>query len=490
MHLFDLPLELFGLITEQITRQLPIEKVMEARLVCKTFDREIANVLCRRHARDWVAGATTLCPTIPPNDKWAARIIMLVAASRGQRTQLLLQTLQTVAEQMMARSGKRDEKTRFRYLEAASACVVAWQLPILRPTLVLAIGGPNYIKHICFTVAAWLGDLDLVKAFLISTPYMNAYIFYFCSPLWAAGHQGHFEIIQYLMSQGADLDAFDDSYGSAFVGACLGGHVEMVEYMVNLGLDSVKDLYQEYFSLIASKAYYDAGVIEHFMWQFGCDDKLIHSTLVTTCKTGAVPAAKLLIDNAAHITPTTARPEEPWYYEPLICAAGNGHVRIVQLLLSKGAEVNHDSALGSAVMNAMRWGKPRVLDVLFAAGANIDPLDRFVFESAIAAAQLGSIKWLLDHGYDINGPTEHDATRSARGRKFVQMATRLGCPEILRLLAGYGCDVFRPYFYAHYGYRAMPRLPIWVALRNRHRHGNHDMVRVLLELGSPLWFEG
>lgn len=124
-------------------------------------------------------------------------------------------------------------------------------------------------------------------------------------------------------------------------------------------------------------------------------------TLLTDeIRSGRIRAVKLLLDNGAQVNPP------PPTRLPLAVAAAFGNKGIVELLLSKGADVNGLDGQGgvSALRNAVAAGYKAVAETLLARGAHANQPDANLDQPLHAAAARGYISMaelLLAHGADV-----------------------------------------------------------------------------------------
>jgi ankyrin repeat protein len=127
-----------------------------------------------------------------------------------------------------------------------------------------------------------------------------------------------------------------------------------------------------------------------------------------------------------------------WYGNPLQAASYQGHERVVQLLLEKGADVNVQGGYnGSALQAASYRGHEKILQLLLERGADVNAHSGYYGSALQAASFEGHEKisqLLLEKGADVN------AKRGYYG-SALQAASFKGNVKILRLLLERGADV-------------------------------------------------
>ncbi|KAL3462774.1 ankyrin repeat-containing domain protein [Aspergillus heterothallicus] len=144
---------------------------------------------------------------------------------------------------------------------------------------------------------------------------------------------------------------------------------------------------------------------------------------------------ELLLDAGADVNAVGGRPATTAVYE----AAKVGNVGLVELLLSKGAEVNPKMLEKLPIEGAARSGNITVVKRLISAGADVNAGRGSPCSTAIQqAANSGNIELiqlLLDEGADINAYAENSIMT------VVQAAVSRGSIEVLQLLIDNGADV-------------------------------------------------
>ena len=146
----------------------------------------------------------------------------------------------------------------------------------------------------------------------------------------------------------------------------------------------------------------------------------------------------------------------------IISASQNGHLEIVQILLSSGANVHakNDEALKWASIN----GRLEVVLVLLSAGADVHVDDDYPLQLASSNGHVEVVRVLLSAGANVHVDDNY-ALRSA---------SRHGHLEVVRVLLSPGADVHADNDYA---------------LRLASRYGYLEVVRVLLSSGANLHAE-
>jgi ankyrin repeat protein len=124
---------------------------------------------------------------------------------------------------------------------------------------------------------------------------------------------------------------------------------------------------------------------------------------------------------------------------PLVRASRGGHLEIVRLLLTAGADPNRISTYGnsSALTDAIEKNHVEVVHELVAAGANVNtPVEDAcnAIQYAISAENLDLIRFLLKGGADVNA-------LNWWGGNALYVAADLGSPEILALMIKAGATI-------------------------------------------------
>ncbi|KAJ5626555.1 hypothetical protein N7528_003982 [Penicillium herquei] len=148
------------------------------------------------------------------------------------------------------------------------------------------------------------------------------------------------------------------------------------------------------------------------------------------------------------VNPDVAGPKEAFETTrtALQAASAEGHDKIVQLLLDRGADFNASSSKGGALQLASAGGHDKIVQMLLNRGAGVDagleeggPLSENMgqFNALHNACSMGyeqTVRILLDHGADINALGEGGATP-------LEIAASEGNEKIVQILIDRGANV-------------------------------------------------
>jgi ankyrin repeat protein len=129
--------------------------------------------------------------------------------------------------------------------------------------------------------------------------------------------------------------------------------------------------------------------------------------------------------------------EEEEGMTPLIVAVGEGHKKIIELLIANGADVNAKSDMGTPLHLAAGFGHNEIAKLLIAKGAEVDAKDweegMTPLILAVADGYKKIIELLIANGADVNAQSEMGTP--------LHLATNFGRNEIAKLLISKSADV-------------------------------------------------
>jgi hypothetical protein len=255
---------------------------------------------------------------------------------------------------MLARyTNAKNDPTQYELLErTACACLAAYKGIGVIEIFVSPNRYPDLyeggIEDNCVTVAAWMGDLNLVKSLHKGTDPAT----FFGRPSWAAATQGHCDILQFCLDEGAL--PYEPNYESgptfglarsSLAAAAYMGHETVVKLYLQMPYYRDKPRFEEenalFFAAQGNQVHTLRILLEHAKT---IDPKEYLSkldwVLVCSCKRGASATAKVALEYGADVNETSLRP-----LSCLQLAAIAGSAPIVKMLLDAGAEIEASNLL-------------------------------------------------------------------------------------------------------------------------------------------------
>ncbi|EGX53213.1 hypothetical protein AOL_s00006g591 [Orbilia oligospora ATCC 24927] len=191
------------------------------------------------------------------------------------------------------------------------------------------------------------------------------------SALYYASFGGLTNTVNYLLSQGADVNARDGKYGNALQGASSEGHEKTVELLLGEGAD-----------------------VNAQGGEYG-------NALQAASSRGHEKTVELLLGKGAEVNAQGGS-----YGNALQAASFGGHEKTVKLLLGKGAEVNAQGGFyGNALQAASSRGHDKTVELLLREGADVNAQGGEYGNALQAASSRGhdkTVELLLREGADVN----------------------------------------------------------------------------------------
>ncbi len=206
------------------------------------------------------------------------------------------------------------------------------------------------------------------------------------TPLMVASRYGRYEITNYLLMNGADVNSATEWGLTPIFYACSHGHLNIVKLLLlhNTNPNVMNAVY--YTPLAAAMDKKHRKIVEELLKYpdldvtVGYSDDTIenlecqhYDTIMNAaCEYGWINVVDKLIDLGGQINTSDAE------LVPLHIASSNGNLELVQLLLSKGAKINIlNEDEETAIMQAACYGHIDVVAFLLYSGAKIYSRDNF-----------------------------------------------------------------------------------------------------------------
>ena len=254
------------------------------------------------------------------------------------------------------------------------------------------------------------GNLDMLKEFISIGIDVNMKDQYGYSLLHKAVREEHINIVEFLIENGADVNAEDLAENTPLYYAIETGNVNEVKMLVDNKAD-INTIYKLGITpLICAIDFYKEKREKNFY-----------------------EIIELLIANGADIN------IESEFGTPLIRAVTDEQNDIVKLLIDNGADINKmDEFEGTPLHIASKNGNKELVELFISKGANIDvELDLFRSTPLHYAASYGQkeiVKLLINYGAEITKKDFEDDTP-------LHLAVKYGSKEIVEYLLSKGADL-------------------------------------------------
>ncbi|KAL8801160.1 MAG: hypothetical protein Q9182_004665 [Xanthomendoza sp. 2 TL-2023] len=342
-------------------------------------------------------------------------------------------------------------------------------------------------RHVCaLMAAAALGKLALVKKLIDKGARVNDENDKGADALHSACCAGHLDVVNLLLENGADVNAKGGKHRNALNAASSEGHASIVDILLDAGADpTVFDT--NYGNAIQAAARAGQEDIVRKLSERGCDVNAPGGTrgtaLVGAASAGQARVAEVLFEIGVPMgdTQDTA--------DALVAATAKDHEHVVEVLVSKGANLNRAGTLqtfewlplqhaankdklemlitllrlgadpntiggyfGSTLMAACESTRIncQILEALVVAGADINklvppeqrskyPINWHPESTALSAAasneQLDAVRLLLNHEADANLQCANYGTALQRA------SYNKGASDLVEILLAHGADV-------------------------------------------------
>jgi ankyrin repeat protein len=260
------------------------------------------------------------------------------------------------------------------------------------------------------------GDLKGVEKLVEAGATIEGETCYPMTPLTISCACGHAQIVEYLLRNGAHVDAPDKWHG----GDGSGGHRTPLMFAVTGGhIDIAQTLLEWGANIMASDAGLGAAVV---FW---------------AVRSGKVEMLEFLASRGASLSTTDRRGQTLLFWAVAIQPAAS-RSRVIYFLLEKGADPNWRSSNGNTVLfGAANSHDTELVKDLIRQGCDVNAVNNWgwtpLFWAALTENNLEVLETLLKSGANVNHKAK-DGTTS------LFWAKEEGCDEAAALLIKYGAD--------------------------------------------------
>ena len=203
----------------------------------------------------------------------------------------------------------------------------------------------NHNGDTCLLLAAYGGHLDLLKWLVqrgVSLKQKNKCGF---TPLLSAANGGQLNTARWLIEQGSSLaEADEDGYTPLILAAC-GGSIDLVKYFLSLGAVNTEVNNNGDTPLLLASYCGHTALVEWLLKNGSTlheENNTSMGALISAANGGNVEVVQLLLKHIQTLGPDCGdglESTDQGGYTPLLLAAQRGHLEIVRLLASAGANL-------------------------------------------------------------------------------------------------------------------------------------------------------
>ncbi|XP_067660337.1 ankyrin repeat domain-containing protein 50-like [Haliotis asinina] len=259
---------------------------------------------------------------------------ILHCACRGGRLEVVMYIVSQNKVDINSRGWKK--KTPLMLAAANGAKDVVKFLVEHGADLSLTYAGGSNTLHL----ASWGGHLEVVKYIVSQNKVdINSRGWQKKTPLMVAAANGAKDVVKFLVEHGADLLLVHGSGINTLHMACRGGHLEVVKYIVSQNKVDINSRGWKKKTPVMVAAEMGKKDVVEFLVEHGADLSLLRGSgsniLHMACKEGHLEVVKYIVSqNKVDIN------SRGWKRNtPVMLAASNGHKKVVEFLVSKGADL-------------------------------------------------------------------------------------------------------------------------------------------------------
>ncbi|KAL2153002.1 hypothetical protein VTH82DRAFT_4157 [Thermothelomyces myriococcoides] len=316
--------------------------------------------------------------------------------------------------------------------------------------------------------------------------------------LQAASKRGYQEIVRILLDAGADVNSWGSKYGTALQAASVNGHQEVARLLLNAGAD-VNARGSKYGTALHAASERGHQEVVGLLLDAGADVDALDGKYGTALQAASVnghrEVVRLLLEAGAD---ANVRGGE--YGTALHAASEGGHQEVVRLLLDKGADANTNYGVFGSALYRLLYGlaRPnfgenhmRIIQLLLHGGADVE-ISLYVIadvctDTGFTGRSIETLQLLLHKGANVNAKDDEYGTplQFILG-KGLSYDFAWNYIRVIRLLLEKGADVNAQG--GRYG------SPLQIVLKGCMMGGfterSLEVIQILLDMGARLNAQG
>ncbi|CAG8981438.1 hypothetical protein HYALB_00013631 [Hymenoscyphus albidus] len=354
MLFLELPLELLKIIISLTVTELGLNQSMKARLTCRVFAKEILEAVVETRLIEEVASKSHRLLRIEHHHDVTARYLDHRVRTDGSVTHPWIAIIRETCR-LLAQHTKSEHDVARVELCRRNACLClavnagrdVYDILVKECTdSKKAFEGSDNSLVNCLTIAAWIGDGTLVES--LTKGMDQDSMSFFGRPSWAAAAQGHADLLQLFLNQGALPYNPDFVQGPRF--ELSKSPLAVAAYM---GHENIIRLY-----------------LQHYCPEMQQEELM---GIFYAAKGNQPTTLQLLLEH--HKTTSTVQEYQETIDVALTMSSGRGAPDSLRILLDHGANVNKslDFPL-SCLQYAVIAGDTQTVKLLLDAGASLEPM--------------------------------------------------------------------------------------------------------------------
>ncbi|UCH83917.1 MAG: ankyrin repeat domain-containing protein [Candidatus Latescibacterota bacterium] len=274
------------------------------------------------------------------------------------------------------------------------------------------------------------GDLEQVKNLIDQSPdLLNALNEEEETPLHFAAASGNLDLVEYLVSSGAEVDAPNNVGQTPLLYAAYDGHVEICEFLIRVGAkaDFRDGRGNSPLDFAARQGQLDVvALLIAEGAEIDRDGRDGRTPLWYAASTGQLEIVKLLARDGADVTTTDDGGESV-----LLVSLNRGHPDVADWLADHGALVDIDTlSLNALLIQAASMGLSIMVESLFAEGASLHASNA-TGKTILHAASIGGLEHLATNAIGQGIPVNDTDSTGRTPLHYAVSADNVGMVELL-----------------------------------------------------------